>query len=106
MTGRSIDHRFRGEGRPARPRHRLLARRLRAGDARVLLVVPPNGRARRAADDGGGVLVTMSCYGADKVVNRYNMMGPVKSALEGSVHYMAAELGPNGVRATPYRRGP
>jgi len=54
----------------------------------------------------GGVLVTMSYYGADKVVNRYNMMGPVKSALEASVRYMAAELGPLGVRVFAVSPGP
>jgi enoyl-[acyl-carrier protein] reductase I len=42
----------------------------------------------------GGTLITMSYYGADKVVNNYNMMGPVKAALEASVRYMAKELGP------------
>ena len=55
---------------------------------------------------GGGVLVTMSYYGADKVVNRYNMMGPVKAALEASVRYMAAELGPRGVRVFAVSPGP
>jgi enoyl-[acyl-carrier protein] reductase I len=54
----------------------------------------------------GGVLVTMSYYGADKVVNRYNMMGPVKAALEASVRYMAAELGPKGVRVFAVSPGP
>ena len=54
----------------------------------------------------GGVLVTMSYYGADKVVNRYNMMGPVKAALEASVRYMAAELGPRGVRVFAVSPGP
>jgi enoyl-[acyl-carrier protein] reductase I len=54
----------------------------------------------------GGVLVTMSYYGADKVVNRYNMMGPVKAALEASVRYAAAELGPRGVRVFAVSPGP
>ena len=54
----------------------------------------------------GGVLVTMSYYGADKVVNRYNMMGPVKASLEASVRYMAAELGPRGVRVFAVSPGP
>jgi enoyl-[acyl-carrier protein] reductase I len=55
---------------------------------------------------GGGVLVTMSYYGADKVVGNYNMMGPVKSALEASVRYMAAELGPQGIRVFAVSPGP
>ena len=54
----------------------------------------------------GGVLCTMSYYGADKVVNRYNMMGPVKAALEASVRYVAAELGPRGVRVFAVSPGP
>ena len=55
---------------------------------------------------GGGVLVTMSYYGADKVVNRYNMMGPVKAALEASVRYTAAEMGPKGIRVFAVSPGP
>ena len=51
-------------------------------------------------------LCTMSYYGADKVVNRYNMMGPVKAALEASVRYVAAELGPRGVRVFAVSPGP
>src|SRR5579871_569985 len=54
----------------------------------------------------GGVMITMSYYGADKVVNRYNMMGPVKAALEASVRYMAAELGPTGIRVFAVSPGP
>ena len=38
----------------------------------------------------------MSYYGADKVVNNYNVMGPVKAALEASVRYLANELGAEG----------
>jgi enoyl-[acyl-carrier protein] reductase I len=54
----------------------------------------------------GGVLVTMSYYGADKVVENYNMMGPVKAALEASVRYAAAELGPKGIRVFAVSPGP
>lgn len=43
---------------------------------------------------GGGTLVTMSYYGAQKVIDNYGIMGPVKAALESSVRYLAAELGP------------
>ncbi|GGJ20747.1 enoyl-ACP reductase FabI [Roseomonas lacus] len=55
---------------------------------------------------GGGVLATMSYYGADKVVGNYNMMGPVKAALEASVRYVAAELGEKGIRAFAVSPGP
>ena len=54
----------------------------------------------------GGVLVTMSYYGADKVVGNYNMMGPVKAALEASVRYAANELGPKGIRVFAVSPGP
>lgn len=54
----------------------------------------------------GGALVTMSYYGADKVVNNYNMMGPVKAALESSVRYLANELGPAGIRVYAVSPGP
>jgi enoyl-[acyl-carrier protein] reductase I len=54
----------------------------------------------------GGTLITMSYYGADKVVNNYNLMGPVKAALEASVRYMAKELGPQGIRVFAVSPGP
>ncbi|MFQ3622827.1 MAG: enoyl-ACP reductase FabI [Acetobacteraceae bacterium] len=54
----------------------------------------------------GGALITMSYYGADKVVGRYNMMGPVKAALEAAVRYAAAELGPKGIRVFAVSPGP
>ena len=54
----------------------------------------------------GGVLVTMSYYGAVKVVGNYNMMGPVKAALEASVRYAATELGSHGIRVFAVTPGP
>lgn len=54
----------------------------------------------------GGALITMSYYGADKVVNNYNVMGPVKAALESSVRYLAKELGPAGIRVYAVSPGP
>ena len=54
----------------------------------------------------GGVLVTMSYYGADKVVGNYNVMGPVKAALEASVRYAAGELGEKGIRVFAVSPGP
>jgi enoyl-[acyl-carrier protein] reductase I len=43
-------------------------------------------------------LFTISYYGADKVVENYNVMGPVKAALEATTRYLASELGPKGIR--------
>jgi len=54
----------------------------------------------------GGALMTMSYYGAEKVVDNYNLMGPVKAALESSVRYMATELGPKGIRVYAVSPGP
>ncbi len=54
----------------------------------------------------GGALFTMSYYGAEKVVENYNVMGPVKAALEASARYLAVELGPKGIRVHPISPGP
>lgn len=54
----------------------------------------------------GGAIITMSYYGADKVVEHYNMMGPVKAALESTVRYMAKDLGEKDVRVFAVSPGP
>jgi len=54
----------------------------------------------------GGCLLTVSYYGAEKVVDHYNVMGPVKAALEASVRYLAAELGPKKIRVNALSPGP
>lgn len=54
----------------------------------------------------GGCLLTVSYYGAEKVVDHYNIMGPVKAALESAMRYMAAELGPAGIRVNALSPGP
>ena len=54
----------------------------------------------------GGALVAMSYYGADKVVDNYNMMGPVKAALEASVRYLTSELAPRDIRVFAVSPGP
>jgi len=54
----------------------------------------------------GGVLITMSYHGADKVVHNYNLMGPVKAALQSAVRYMAEELGERGIRVYAVSPGP
>ncbi|MGS2743692.1 enoyl-ACP reductase FabI [Halomonas sp. LS-001] len=54
-------------------------------------------RAEPLMEDGG-TLFNMTYYGAEKVVDNYNLMGPVKAALESATAYMAAELGPQGIR--------
>jgi enoyl-[acyl-carrier protein] reductase I len=54
----------------------------------------------------GGVMFAMSYYGANKVVPNYNVMGPVKAALEACVRYLAYELGPKGIRVHAISPGP
>jgi enoyl-[acyl-carrier protein] reductase I len=54
----------------------------------------------------GGTMFTMSYYGASKVVANYNVMGPVKAALEACVRYLAYELGPRGIRVHAISPGP
>jgi enoyl-[acyl-carrier protein] reductase I len=54
----------------------------------------------------GGCLLTVTFYGSEKVVEHYDLMGPVKAALESSVRYMAAELGGKGIRVHALSPGP
>lgn len=54
----------------------------------------------------GGSIVTMSYFGAEKVVPRYNVMGVAKAALEASVRYLASDLGPKGIRVNAISAGP
>lgn len=77
----------------------------RAMDISVHSLIRMVRRAEPLMKDGGSVL-TMSYYGAEKVVDHYNIMGPVKSALEGTVRYLAAELGTKGIRVNAISPGP
>jgi len=54
----------------------------------------------------GGTLFAMSYHGAQKVVPNYNVMGPIKAALEAACRYLAYELGPKGIRVHPISPGP
>lgn len=54
----------------------------------------------------GGTMFAMSYYGANRVVPNYNVMGPVKAALEASCRYLAYELGPRGIRVHAISPGP
>lgn len=54
----------------------------------------------------GGAILTMSYYGAEKVVNHYNLMGPVKAALESTVRVLAVELGPKRISVNAISPGP
>ena len=54
----------------------------------------------------GGALFCMTYYGSQMVVEHYNLMGPVKAALESTTRYLAAELGPKGIRVHAISPGP
>lgn len=64
--------------------------------------------AKRAAPmmAAGGSMLTLSYYGAEKVVPHYNVMGVAKAALEASVKYLANDVGPDGIRVNAISAGP
>jgi enoyl-[acyl-carrier protein] reductase I len=64
--------------------------------------------ARRAAPlmKDGGSLITLTYYGAEQVMPHYNVMGVAKAALECSVRYLAADLGPKNIRVNAISAGP
>lgn len=62
-------------------------------------------RAEKLMTDGGSVL-TLTYYGAEKVMPHYNVMGVAKAALEASVKYLAADLGPQNIRVNAISAGP
>ena len=69
---------------------------------RAAAMMPP------VAEDGtgGGAILTLSYYGAEKVVPHYNVMGVAKAALEASVRYLANDLGPDAIRVNAISAGP
>ena len=60
----------------------------------------------RAMMKPGGSMLTLTYYGAEKVIPHYNVMGVAKAALESSVKYLAADLGPEGIRVNGISAGP
>ncbi len=62
-------------------------------------------RAEPLMTDGGTIL-TVSYHGAEKVVDHYNIMGPVKAALEATTRYLSVELGPKNIRVNALSPGP
>ena len=63
--------------------------------------------AKRAEElmSPGGALLTLTYYGSEKVIPNYNVMGVAKAALEASVRYLAADLGPKGIRVNAISAG-
>jgi enoyl-[acyl-carrier protein] reductase I len=60
----------------------------------------------RAMMKPGGALLTLTYYGAEKVIPHYNVMGVAKAGLEASVKYLATDLGPEGIRVNGISAGP
>ena len=63
-------------------------------------------REARPFLDSGSSVMTLTYYGSEKVVGNYNVMGVAKAALESSVRYLAADLGPDGIRVNAISAGP
>ena len=63
-------------------------------------------RAARPFLSRGSSVMTLSYLGAERVVDNYNVMGVAKAALEASVRYLAADLGPDGIRVNAISAGP
>ena len=63
-------------------------------------------RAARPLLKPGSSVLTLTYYGSEKVVANYNVMGVAKAALEASVRYLAADLGPDGIRVNAISAGP
>jgi enoyl-[acyl-carrier protein] reductase I len=71
-----------------------------------LQLVAVTKRAKAAMMPNGGSILTLTYYGAEKVVPHYNVMGVAKAALETSVKYLANDLGPDGIRVNAISAGP
>ena len=78
---------------------------LRTMDLSVYSFTAVAQRAEKLMTDGGSML-TMTYYGAEKVMPNYNVMGVAKAALEASVKYLAVDLGPKNIRVNAISAGP
>lgn len=76
-----------------------------AHDVSVYSLIALSRAAAPLMTDGGSI-ITLTYYGAEKVVPRYNVMGVAKAALEASVRYLAADLGPQKIRVNAISAGP
>jgi enoyl-[acyl-carrier protein] reductase I len=78
---------------------------LRSMDISVYSFTAIAQRAEKLMTDGGSML-TLTYYGAEKVMPHYNVMGVAKAALEASVRYLAVDVGGNGIRVNAISAGP
>jgi enoyl-[acyl-carrier protein] reductase I len=77
-----------------------------AMDISVYSLVDACRRAYPLMEGRNGSILTLSYYGAEKVITNYNVMGVAKAALEASVRYMAADFGPKNIRINAVSAGP
>lgn len=95
---------------PAEDLHGRVTDCSRSGFARAMdISVHSLIRMARLAEplmENGGTILTMTYYGGEKVVDNYNIMGPVKAALEGTMRSLATELGPRQIRVNAISPGP
>jgi enoyl-[acyl-carrier protein] reductase I len=76
-----------------------------AHDVSVYSLIAVSRAAAPLMTEGGGI-VTLTYYGAEKVVPKYNVMGVAKAALEATMRYLAYDLGPKGIRVNAISAGP
>jgi enoyl-[acyl-carrier protein] reductase I len=79
---------------------------LKAMEVSVFSLVDLVRHAEPMLRESGGNVLTMTYYGAEKVIPNYNVMGVAKAALESAVRYLAADLGPDGIRVNAISAGP
>jgi enoyl-[acyl-carrier protein] reductase I len=73
---------------------------------RASAMMPPVVENEDGSISGGGSIITLTYYGAEKVMPHYNVMGVAKAALETSVKYLANDLGPQNIRVNAISAGP
>ena len=79
---------------------------LKAMEVSVFSLVNLTRHAEPLLRESHGNILTMTYYGAEKVIPNYNVMGVAKAALESAVRYLAADLGPDGIRVNAISAGP
>jgi enoyl-[acyl-carrier protein] reductase I len=79
---------------------------LKAMEVSAYSLVSLSRRAAPLLAKSGGNIITLSYYGSVKVITNYNVMGVAKAALEACVRYLAADLGPEGIRVNAISAGP